>query len=407
MKFLCLTVATLLILPLALAQDPGKLLLQPAERKIAELQASIPGWSRNAGVTLTLTLVIGVAGFVSAFLQAMKPAWDRKATAMIGLVVGITTFAMEKAFVADHRGYRAAAATAKTLIERIETQITLYSQSPELVDTPGESPDQFRDRHVRRLEFFKSRLEPLLGEITALELRMASLFPLPVVYAADKSPGPSASADGVCNILWQAQELSYNAAVDRLADQLKSSAGPVSAESLREYVRRFATRYQTRRPPEKTGLIRFTTQLRLDPLFASAGAMRPYLMVAPQQAAPPVAPARLESKPTFVSGARPIEIPLVAPKPSDGHFQFLVSVDKSVLVLESLAIHQDSSAGSTRWGFVILANDKQVLEIPIQRFDDSARPTRCQLNPDSGWRAKLPPAAQYKVQIVGFKPKDL
>jgi hypothetical protein len=428
---LSILILGLVVLPAAAESQ----LLQPAQAKITDLDSSIPVWERNANTTKRLTLTVAILAVIVTLLQplgagkelptrggpkSVKPRWVPVATGIIGAVVAITTAVLDKGFSADHRGYRKAVVSANDLKSRLQTQIAIFNESPDLIDSPGDAAEAKAQRHARRLEFLNKNIEPLLREISSLTISLAAnrpVAPFGVLNAAELRMSGSIATEstGACNTLWQSQELSYNAAVEKMAFRLRAwSRQPNAAlEPLRDYVKKYADRSQSRAEPDKrSGMQQFKTTLNLSPLFLNWNAAGPFFRPQPAMGSPtgPVLARGTATGSASAGSRQAVIVPVLAPNSRDGHFQFSFLIDRPAgaaprLLLQSMEIYEDGSPLTTAWRFVITVDGQPVMEVPTQRFDDSARPTRCRLDADAGLTVPLPPSSGvYRIDVAGYRP---
>ena len=415
-------------------------LLKPAVAKIDELSSTIPVWERNAAITRFLAIAIAIMAAIVVFLQAIaatktpeKPAgpaelgpakmpahrWIAAVSGLFSLAVAVTTAVLDKGFPADYRGYGRAVITANDLKTELEMQVAIFRADPNLADRADDTAEIREERHKARLTFLAGSIEPLLKKASEVKSQLAALLPLGglgVVYAAEMQSAGSiwTESTAACNALWQAQELSYAAAVEKMALRLRRWANQPDAplEPLRDYVRKYAEKSQSRAVAEKeTGMQTFSTKLVLSPLFLNWNAARPFFR---SQAVPTPAAAVAQARGTATvqtgaGGSQAVDVRVRAPNPRAGDFLFTLSVEPQRdgaprLMLQSFDIYEDGSALVTPWRFVISIDGRQAIELPTLGFDDSAKPTRCRLGPEDSLVGTLPPSSgTYKIEVTGYK----
>jgi hypothetical protein len=96
-------------------------------------------------------------------------------------------------------------------------------------------------------------------------------------------------------------------------------------------------------------------------------------------------------KPAGVGGRRGAVVPKLSPSPLDttlrvsakdpanGDFGFSATIDgeNRTFSLRRIDVYSDGGPGGTRWIFRFTANGKPLLTIPLRRYEDSGKPTRC------------------------------
>ena len=87
-----------------------------------------------------------------------------------------------------------------------------------------------------------------------------------------------------------------------------------------------------------------------------------------------------------------------------GTFEFTFDSKGGILRVRDVAVFQDGSAGSTRWAFDVLVDDKLLFRIPTHRYDDSGKPTRCQSTQQ--FEASLPTGAKL-IKMYGYYGDEL
>jgi hypothetical protein len=415
-----------------------ELLLDDTKARIQNTENVLPMWESAASWHWRVSVGVMLLGLLSSALAAIKalkrqgnkPRGRRAAVAedkalsvpvvaaiLIGLAVTGLTWWLQNGFAADRRGYRKAIIQATGVIGQIKTRMEVYrSRSFDKV------PDDL-------LNYLSTEITPLADKLQALQENLVAQAVMPLgttVYAQGLREVFSATGTGGCNLLAQAEEQSRVAAVEKLVASLSKDAalGVTSAnrDTLREYVAKYATRSQS------GNLDKFQTTLTLNPTFTNPRVLGPFLQsgkstasVSREQRIDVIRRQVSSSNPNaevdgFLETSATIPpqggvVTLQARDRKKGSFVFTFSMDPTGqgtarLALRGIEINEDASGGSTRWSFEVLSGGTIILSLPVQRWDDSAKPTKCSFDADAGFFATVKSSTSgVPLTIVGLKPK--
>ena len=420
-RFVILASITLLLTALvsvAFADERLDRYLAPTKEHIQRIKPEIDHWRSAARWYLVLSVGVFVLGLTTAALQLWTKSWTKKTVAVVGLVISALTGVVEKGFPVDRRSYLASALDAEDTIEQLKTQMALLEDAPDLTTAPA------------ILDAIHKYITPLETKLRDIEKKLVAAAPPllgpRVVYAAD-APASVVGA-GECNYLWQARENSQAAAVEKMVTRLAANAAlNLSAgarDPLRDYVSQYGSRTDAQTKPSGSGTMRFETRLSLNSTFADAYAMKSFLNSQPV----PSRGERIQSVRQRLKAGKPstdidgflettFQLPLKggsvrleAENPKNGSFVFFFTVTPTKgpaqVSLKSVEIHQDASPGSTRWSFDVLSGGKVIISLPMQRWDDSKRPTSCIVDPEAGFSGPANPSSEtIQLTVVGLKPK--
>ena len=112
--------------------------------------------------------------------------------------------------------------------------------------------------------------------------------------------------------------------------------------------------------------------------------------------------------------ARTASIKVKAVDPKRGDFTFIVAgsrqgSDAVVLELREIQVFEDSSGGTTRWLFSVLAAQQEVFRVPVRRYGDSPTPKVYPMKPADKARGSIRsvPGQPVNVRVIGYKPKSV
>ena len=404
--------------------------LAPVKDHVRAIENQIPQWESTARLQFRISAGVFFLGLVIAALQLWTRSWTKTAVAVVGLAVSGMTGWLSQGFPADRRAYLDSIIETRARIREIQTQMDVYRSNRDLIDA------------VAMLNFISEKIAPIEAKLTETEKKLVALTvpmskPL-MVYAAETAPLGSVQGFGECNSLWQAQENSQAAAVEKMVSLLVSSASlslePGDRDLLRTYVSRYGTKAQVRLeqfqqgPP--SGTQRFQTRLALSATYLSPFAVKSFLqserarkgkkLTREDQTQSIRQQVRIRRpnmdvdgflEHTFTLPLKGGSVRLEASNPKDGSFVFFFDVAPAApgsarVSLKSVEIHQDASGGSTRWSFDVLSGSKVIISLPTQRWDDSERPTTCVIDPEAGFSGTAGVSNDaVQLTLVGLKPK--
>ena len=279
--------------------------------------------------------------------------------------------------------------------------------------------------------FIQKSYEPLQTEWKGLKkdvLGVSRAIPALAIVQAGANPQWEATGTGDCNLLSQAETNSRVAATEILAGKIRREVSAPFEDLQR--LRAFAAKYGSVSQYRDGKGTAFRTELTLSSLFSRQAGINSYLAAGRQiqakQASVEERPNPLQQKDTkknapqerdgFIEravviplGGGPVILKAADPKNGWFVFHFNVSAGKSptaTVTLRAVDIHQDGSGGSTRWSFDFLSNGNRVFSLPEQRWDDSARPTRCTIDPNAGFSGQAAVGKSgVELTAIGIKPK--
>ena len=121
----------------------------------------------------------------------------------------------------------------------------------------------------------------------------------------------------------------------------------------------------------------------------------------------------LELPPEF-GGAATRNVEVKAADPARGHFMFAFSLVRqgggAVLIdLKEIDVIRDSSLGSTRWMFSVLANQQDAFQLLNRRYDEKPGQAKYSLTPADKASAvvRVDPGQNLTIRVIGYKPKNL
>jgi hypothetical protein len=103
-----------------------------------------------------------------------------------------------------------------------------------------------------------------------------------------------------------------------------------------------------------------------------------------------------------------------ARNPKDGDFRFVVNVTRqpagsAQVRVQEIQVQEDSSGGSTRWIFGVVAAGQEAIRLPTRRYEDDGKPTKYAMTPadKAVGTVKVAADAPLPIRIIGYKPKNL
>ena len=396
--------------------------------EIKEVRAAIPALSAHRQWTLGIAGAIFFLGLILGLVEKTRHEneerprtrfrWKSWAIIAIGILISCLTWWLNNGFKGDHRAYERAAIQADDLYKRMLTQSSVFASR------------NFKDLEDMNT-FLQKSYEPLQNEWNGLKkdvLGVSPLIPALAIVRAGANPQWAATGIGDCNVLSQSEANSRIAATEILAGNLRRAVSAPFEDLQR--LRTFAAKYGSVSQYRDGKGTAFRTEMTLSSLFARQAGITSYLAAGRQTQ---VQTASMEGRPNpprqtsatklgtqerdgFIE--RAVLIPLgggpVILKAADSKngwfvFHFNVSARKSptaTITLRSVEIHQGGSVGSTRWSFEFLSNGNRVLSLPEQRWDDSARPTRCAIDPNAGFSGQATAGKSgIELTAVGIRTK--
>ncbi|MBI3684464.1 MAG: hypothetical protein HY235_29160 [Acidobacteria bacterium] len=383
---------------------------------IQQVEQAIPGWRSSAQLYRAIGVSIALLGLLMSALSRLakdspqqgseNDTAPRKRTMMaadvvfvLGLVVSALTTWLQQGFATDRKGYLKSADDAVVKICEIQTQISLFR---------SKIFDGFEDQ----LNFIRDHITPLTNQLQSIKSPLLAWAPASVwdrVVYAQFMVSQRLDGFGECNLLPQAQENARNEAVDTAAYKLARdprlklpfpNIPNVDLAILRKYADRYGTKSEREVRPTMQGFRRFLTTISLDPTFADANIIKPYLEQSRKK--PPMtltlerinslrASQRRRSARVGAVGfleqtnAVPVtggDVVLTAPDPKDGWFVFHFGFDMNpggdgVATLKGIDIHEAGSGPPARWSFGLLHQGKIERTVSERSWDKSGDPTRC------------------------------
>jgi len=420
----------MLFVPTLFAQVDSKPYQEIIAGDIKEVRAAIPALSAQRQWTLWIAGAIFLLGLILGLVEksrseneeepktpgvaAPEARWRRRwksdAIIAMGILISCLTWWLNNGFKGDHRAYERAVLQADDLHKRMSTQASVFASR-----NFKETDDMYT--------FILKSYEPLQNEWKGLKKDVLGVSPvlpaLAIVQAGGNPQWATTTGTGDCNLISQAEANSRVAATEILAGNIRRavSAPFEDLQRLRAFAAKYGSVSQYRDGKGTT----FRTELTLSSLFSRQAGITSYLAAGRQaqatQASAEDRPyAGAQERDGFIKRAAFIPLGggamiMKAADPKNGWFvfHFNVSAGKSSMVtvtLRSVEIHQDASLGSTRWSFEFLNNGNRVLSLPEQRWDDSARPTLCTIDPNAGFSGQAAVGTSgVELTAVGIKPK--
>jgi hypothetical protein len=403
----------------AFAADDLEKLLGPIKVRIQQAKPKIDSWRYKALWYLVFSGGVFVLGLITAALQMWTKSWTKTTVAVVGLVISAITGVLERGFAGDRRTYLASALDAEDTIAEVETQMTVLESAPDLTTTKA------------ILDAINKDIKPLETKLRNIERKLLAAAPPmlgPRVAYASTAPAFVVGA-GECNYLWQARENSQAAAVEKMVTRLAADAAlnlsAGSRDSLRDYVSQYGS--ATNAKPSESGMVRFETRLSLNSTFANAYAIKSYLdsqLVPSREKRIQSVRQRLKAgklstdidgflETTFQLPLKGGSVRLEAKIPKKGSFVFVFTAaptkqGPAQVSLKSVDVLQDGSVGSASWSFDVLSGGNVIISLPMQRWDDSKRPTSCTLDPEAGFSGLANPSGEaIQLTLVGLTPKAI
>jgi hypothetical protein len=231
---------------------------------------------------------------------------------------------------------------------------------------------------------------------------------------------------GDCNWLPQAEENSRIAAAEKLVARLVRQNSLKPSQEELEILRAYVAKYADRRQVESSATV-FRTTLALGPTFSSPKVFGPYLADRRRFSTSTVEDRIEAVRKQFatrnpnasVDGflERAVSVPLgggavkLQQVNREGAFEVVFNIKRlpngaASASVAGINVFEDASLGSTRWSFAVLSGSKVKISLPVQRWEDSGRPTRCTIDPTAGFSAEVATSdSGVPLTVVALKPK--
>ena len=389
-------------------------------RKLQRIEQNVPmirgkateldGWGNDS---FYMALAIGILGLCSAALPQIPNSPKSLGTA-VGLLVGALTLINAKFFVFDATTLHALAKNARDSVDVLDDQAKQYHDLEPTMEQPATREESERILHsVAHLQQELNGLERRANEggytlnvntkvdlireehgLAAASIRPAAkpmLFGETALMAAEQkprwvdSPPYDASQVGVvgiggCSTLTAAREMARYNAIETMARRLVSSNSGLNLDATMTALERNAQESRNYSFKDGTGLywhhmlISFRRSILTRDIVDTPDG-------------PSQAPVHNDiSLPIPSSGSSRVVASVISAKPQDGSFDLIGNLSREAtnrvrFVLTGINVRWDGSVGTTKWIFRIGLGD-QALSIPVHRYEDQGRPTRCVLRPE-------------------------
>ena len=395
------------------AEDSG---LQWVNEQISEFEAFIQQCRVSQTMVLSLSLLIGVLGIATSIIQSLNRGWTKTTTVIIGGCVSVLTLFSTLYFKVDHRTYEKTIVEARKLLKEARFRIGTYKEIP--------ATDRVnREAALRELRDIIDKFP----EVEKLVIGASADFSIPVVYAVDRDlpswTRSSVSEDksrflyvgrGESNLLAQAKLRARANAVTRAT---ADAAHRIKGDHLGQADRIAAVRaYVDEAIEEGESVYEYQHKTQMFVYYERYQLRKSAVWFAPvgKLSAPQLPPKRLEVSTQIpqhdLVTQRKVSRSINAPAlPGEkGAFRFNLSFIRKgphaiSLTLDDIEIHQDGSSGSTRWLFDIVIGGHHAIRLPMQRFDDTKKPTRCVMGESAD--VTLSQAVRpIDVRVIGYSP---
>ena len=430
---------------------------QRDRRQLKEIEANLPlivtaagkleSYARDA---LAIAFAIGLLGLCSAAIAqlAKEPKWP---VTTVGVIIGCLTLINSMLLVFDNKTLnglaREATDTVEALVGDFKSYFALFSNAA--VPPPLSPGDRLEAegylQHVARLQLDLTALEARANEggytlkvnkklqlirethsVGATEnpkpaLWMPFLDGSVAVAAQQKdawltAPPYDANRIGVvgvggCSTATAAREMARYNAIESVARDLVGKNRGLDLDLVMNALERNAQEARNSFSRDASGvywhgMLLYFQRAILGPDLIDKDDKKPVAVLHTQLSIP-----LPSSKSTTVTAA------VTSKKPEDGSFEFAATLSREDggvrFALTGITVHWDGSVGTTRWIFRMRANDKDLLTIPLHRYDDQGRPTRCFIRPEEreagrrdAWRQAMtgPTAGNITLSIDALKP---
>jgi hypothetical protein len=359
-------------------------------------------------------IVMGAVGTITALLTHKAVRWiTATITAGIAIVSGVKSEVLK----ADKESFAALATAVANFVSLSKAEIGNYRAAIEYAPVLNDEDRTYYTNTFselsKALNAIQTRAETL--EISILTPRAVAWLSVPGVaalLASQAAPKVAASmlvgaGTGVCSSTSGAREYARSDGRRRLALQLDPTASPERLDALIGSLDGLAVDQWSRLTADKaTRRASYSAQVTLNrALSPSAAGVPQEGRPAPRYSASAVVPAGF-------AGRLEVGAPQV-PRGLEGAFRFSFTVTRRAgaitAELVEIATYNDSSPGSTRWSFDVLAGATRLFSVPMRRLEDSGRPTICYVSPDERLRgtATVTASGPVELRVLGFKPKDL
>ena len=417
---------------------------QRDQRKLNEIVANLPlvvveagRLERYAWEALAVALTIGLLGLCSAAAGQLAKAPKVPVTA-VGVVIGGLTLFNSTVLVFDYKTLNGLAREARDIVQALTGQSDQYRVLVGQNGTDPLSPDSrvVAEEHLQNVAHLQQDLTALEARaneggytlrvnkklqkiretrtVGAIEnpkpLVWMPLFDGPVALAAQQKPDWLTAAPydvnrigvvgiGGCSTATGAREMArYNAIESVARDLVKANRG-MDLDLVMNALERNAQQARDYFYRDANGMYWHSMLLYFQRAILDVG------LIDPQDPKPdPVFHTQL-SVPVPASGSTTVTIAAVSKKPEDGSFEFVATLSREDagvrFALGGIAVHWDGSIGTTRWIFRIRANDRDLLTVPLHRYDDEGRPTRCFVREEerTAWRQATIGAATGTITL--------
>lgn len=372
------------------------------QQSIEEIAVRIRGWDRTVKLAIAVNVLVVLLGAVVAGFQKIDKSWCRNSCLVLGIVIAALTGINNVVFPKDVKTLRSSVVDGQQVLGNMRVI------SASLAGASGE------DRAALLVEFRKS-LEKFSDIQRKAEVARVWEPLATTVYAAEQAL-PFRIPDDPGNYyivgmavdapLATARQKSYEDAVSRMCDQLKTATARQDVPSANYY----RALVLSSAVVANTGFTydagarqyRYYTLLRLNKAYGSAAAVQKLLPVGRASGEAPLAPG-----PTRLGS---LTVPVQAANPRDGTFNFVFKYASTRtgevnLQLDRIEVIQDGSVGSTSWLFEVFVNDKSVLRLPERNYNDWPATRLVQVAPAERINLNVPLGAT--IRVTGFRPKDL
>jgi hypothetical protein len=386
--------------------------------------------SRDQWVTwMTVgVIVLGALATLTALAKSSSVKWlTAGITASIAIIGGVKSQILH----ADVESYGGLALTTEVWIKHVKDNVNAFEAAKALAPDGGRLSDETRglfeanfkqslsewqqiDERAKKLQLSFEVTRPgvrivtwrLPGEATLLAAGQTPQQAQQQVQQTAKSVGRYIQrGTGICSTVFAASEYARFDGRRRLALQLQPTASGRSLDALIASLDGSAVDQVDKLTVDPaTRLATQVTQVSLSYVLAQPG----YLKWQADDRATPRYTAATALRPA-TNGTVDVGATTV-PRGSEGAFvfHFNAAYQGGTLTAQLLEIRtfEDSSVGSTRWSFDVMAGSQRLFSIPMRRLEDTGKPTTCRVLPDEGLQGsvKIPYGAQAELRVVGFKP---
>ncbi len=369
-----------------------------------------------------ITLAVIILGALPTVLALSSKNYMKTVVASIAAVIAILAGIKSVILQADKENYRS------ILVDAQEAVHTLYSDRDEFAELLKLNSEPLSDEESA---VFQQKFKASSDQLVRLKERAKTLgialflpasnskktvafFESNVVHAAQASKvlstysTPSAYmsvGSGACSTTFGAREYARYEARRLIANQIRPNVSPEELVGLMSAIDedvRDLRGLVSRHP--SSGLFIQRAEATLDRTRV------PNSQLDLRSQKPSV--LRWEgSSPVLPNQKGPLQV-MTGAASREGRFGFLFEVtnvgNKLGVKLLEIQVFDDSSGGSTRWYFDVAVGDRRLFRIPINRYEDSQKPTRCQPSEAEGLSGSMVVFAGMNpsIRVTGYKPKD-